>query len=106
MYFSEYGGVYFVEGIPADAKIIGNISTVVDGVFCNAQLKTLDDVKREMALQVRRNGGNAVVAFKYGQHSMGFWRSLFSLDNVYWKGEGKIASINPLSPQQKNPVVR
>ena len=97
MYCSVYNGVYFIEGTPAGAKIIGNISTVLDGVFRNAQLKTLDDVKKEMSLQVWRNGGNAVVAFKYGQHSMGFWRSLFSLDNVCWKGEGKIAYIDPAS---------
>lgn len=94
MYFSEYDGVFFVEGMPAGATIIDDISTVLDGFFSNAQLKTLDDVKREMARQVKLSGGNAVVDFKYGQRSGGFWRCLFSLDNVCWKGEGKIARIN------------
>lgn len=94
MHISEYDGIYFVEGIPPEARIIGNISTVLDGAFRNAQLKNLDDVKKAMAEQVRSYGGNAVVDFKYGQHSTGFWQSLFSLDNVCWKGEGKIACIN------------
>lgn len=95
MYFSEYDGVFFVEGTPVNATVIRNISTVLDGAFSNAQLKTLDDVKREMASHVKNNGGNAVVAFKYGQRSGGFWHCLFSLDNVHWFGEGKIANINP-----------
>ncbi len=99
MYFSEYDGVFFVEGMPAGATVIKNISTVLDGCFSNAQLKTLDDVKREMALQVKQSGGNAVVDFKYGQRSGGFWRCLFSLDDVCWKGEGKIARINPADLQ-------
>ncbi len=95
MYFSEYDGVFFVEGMPEGATIIDDVSTVLDGCFSNAQLKTLDDVKREMARQVKQCGGNAVVDFKYGQRSGGFWRCLFSLDNMCWKGEGKIARINP-----------
>ena len=94
MYISEYEGVYFVEGMPAGATVIKGISTVLDGCFSNAQLKTLDDVKREMAIQVKQSGGNAVVDFKYGQRSGGFWRCLFSLDDVCWNGEGKIARIN------------
>ncbi len=99
MYYSEYDGVFFVEGMPVGATVIRNISTVLDGCFSNAQLKTLDDVKREMALQVKQSGGNAVVDFKYGQRSGGFWRCLFSLDDVCWKGEGKIARVNPADLQ-------
>ena len=99
MYFSEYDGVYFVEGMPPGTTILKDISTTIDGCFTNAQLKTLDDVKRVMAPLVKQNGGNAVVDFKYGQSTHGFWRSLFSLDNVCWKGEGKIARIDPASLQ-------
>ena len=95
MYFSEYDGVYFIEGIPAGATVIRSISTTLDGCFCNTQLKTLDDVKREMAFRVKSAGGNAVVDFKYGQRTGGFWRCLFSLDNICWSGEGKIAVVNP-----------
>ena len=97
MYFSEYEGVYFVEGMPKGAIVIENITTVVDGYFPYAQFRSLDDVKREMALQAKRKGGNAVVEFKYGQSTGCFlvFLSLFSLDNVRWRGEGKIAKVNP-----------
>lgn len=95
MYFSEYNGVYFVEGRPVGARAIRPISTVLDGVFNNAQLKNLNDVKREMAQEVLAAGGNAVIDFTYGQRTGGFWRCLFSLDNVCWKGEGTIARIDP-----------
>ena len=95
MYFSKFNDVYFVEGLPANAIVLKNISTVIDGFFRNAQLKTLDDVKRIMAEQVKAEGGNAVVDFKYGQRSGGILRCLFSLDDVCWTGEGKIANINP-----------
>jgi len=94
MYFSEYDGVYFIEGMPSGTTVIKNISTTLDGCVSNTQLKSLDDVKREMALVVKRNGGNAVVDFKYGQRSGGFWRCLFSLDNICWTGEGKIAIVS------------
>ena len=57
------------------------------------QLKDLDDVKRLMAKRVREQGGNAVVDFRYGQRSVGFWRSLIDRDDVSWYGEGNIALL-------------
>ena len=97
MYYSKDYGVYFVEGIPAGTTFLHDISTVLDGYFSfsNVQLKSLDDVKREMAKEVLAKGGNAVVNFKYGQKTGSFWECLFSHDNVRWTGQGKIAIIDP-----------
>lgn len=89
MYSDFFNGVYFVEGIPARVHVIRKISRRLA-----SQLKTLDDVKELMALDVQAAGGNAVVDFKYRQTSS-FWRSLISLDNVYWESSGFIATIDP-----------
>jgi hypothetical protein len=93
MHFSEYDGVWFIEGKPNAFRVLGNIEVKVGGVFTPGQLRSLDDVKRLMADQVRGKGGNAVIDFAYGQRSVGFWASLFNLDDVVWYGTGKIALI-------------
>jgi hypothetical protein len=59
----------------------------------SARSKNFDDVKRLMAQQARETGGNAVVDFKYGPKSAGFWRSLIDCDDVHWCWEGKIAFV-------------
>ena len=91
LYTTVFEGIKFVEGRPAATRIIKPIRVEIGGVFISAQLKNLDDVKRLMAEQVRAAGGNAVVDFKYGQRSVGFWGSLFDRDDVNWYGEGPIA---------------
>lgn len=94
MYYAEYQGVWFVEGSPPGAVDVAPISTEINGVFSQSQLKTLDDVKSRMASAVRELGGNAVTNFKYGQRST-FWKSLFGLDNVMWYASGTIARLDP-----------
>lgn len=94
MYFDIHRGVYFVEGVPAGARRISTISTKLDGVFSNSQLKSLDDVKDAMVSEVKAKGGNAVIDFKYTQRSS-FWRSLISLDDVRWEASGVVANIDP-----------
>ena len=93
MYTTVFEGLTFVEGCPPSAKIIKPIRVEIGGVLTSAQLKNLDDVKRLMADQTRRAGGNAVVDFKYGQRSVGFLRSLIDRDDVHWYGEGKAALL-------------
>ena len=95
MYSDFSDGIYFVEGAPAGARRIAPVSTKIDGMFSNAQLKSLDDIKTAMAAEARRKGGNAVIDFKYGQRQRSFWGSLFSLDDVRWEATGTIALINP-----------
>ena len=93
MYTTTFEGIKFVEGCPPSAKIIKPIRVEIGGVLTSAQLKNLDDVKRLMAKETRESGGNTVVDFKYGQRSVGFWRSLIDRDDVHWYGEGKIAVL-------------
>lgn len=97
MYSDFSNGVYFVEGAPEGVRRIAPVSTRIDGVFVNAQLKSLDDIKVVMAREARRKGGNAVVDFKYGQKQRSFWESLFSLDDVRWEASGTVAVIDPAS---------
>lgn len=93
MYSSEYKGVMFIEGIPENCQVLKEISTEINELFGQSQLKSLDDIKDKMIDIVRREGGNAIVDFKYGQRSS-FWKSFFSLDAVHWFASGKIALIH------------
>ena len=101
MYWSELDGVYFVEGAPSGASKIRGIKSELMGGFSQSQLKTLDHLKRAMVREVRKAGGNAVIDFQYGQKNT-FWSTIFSLDDVYWRGSGTIASISPNSLPQRS----
>ncbi len=100
MYESEYDGVLFCEGSLEGARVIQHIKIEIGGVFQSAQLRSLNDVKREMAAQASSRGGNAILNFRYGQRSVGFLRSLFQRDDVNWYGEGSIALLH--SRRQKS----
>jgi hypothetical protein len=93
MYAAVFEGVLFVEGESPNCRRLRHVAVEVGGAFTHAQLKSLDDVKRALADQVRRAGGNALVDFKYGQRSVGFWRSLLHLDDVAWYGSGDAAVV-------------
>lgn len=93
MYWAEYKGIAFVDGHPAGASIIAAIDTKIDGWFSQSQLKSLDSIKDVMVRQVKERGGNAVIDFKYGQKNS-FWRSLMSIDDVYWFASGSIATVS------------
>jgi hypothetical protein len=95
VHYSIFEGVYFVEGKPTRARTLGPVVVEVGGVFHHAQLRTLNDVKRAMAAKVRMTAGNAIIDFKYGQRSVGFWKSLFHMDDVTWYGSGQIAILAP-----------
>src|SRR4051794_17322719 len=96
MYFSKFDDVLFIEGDPPGATVIRSISTQHDGVFSQSQLKSLDSLKRVMAKEVKQAGGNAVIRFTYGQKNT-FWRSLLSIDDVWWHASGVIAKVNQQS---------
>ena len=53
MYYSQFDGIYFVEGSLPDAEVIREISTSINEFFGQSQLKSLDDVKRKMVNAVR-----------------------------------------------------
>lgn len=96
MYFSKFDDVLFVEGDPPRAQAIRPISTQHDGMFSQSQLKSLDTLKRVMAAEAKRAGGNAVIRFTYGQKNT-FWRSLLSIDDVWWHASGVIAKVDEKS---------
>lgn len=94
MYWAEFNGVYFVEGSLSDAQAYGPIDTKHDGVWSQSQLKSLDTLKQSMAEQAKSVGCNAVLNFRYGQKNT-FWRSLLSIDDVWWHASGLMARIDP-----------
>lgn len=93
-YISVYKGVIFIEGSESSARILQDIEYNKKFSY-NAQLKTLDSVKDQLADKTLALGGNAVLNFKYGQRSSGWFKSiLLSLDdNIKWYGSGTAAII-------------
>ena len=53
-----------------------------------AQLKSLKDIKHNLAKQAKKKAMNAVLDFEYGQKS-----SFFAWDNVGFWGKGVLATI-------------
>ncbi len=93
MHYSEMDGVVFIEGHPPNARIISHAECKIHGLFSQAQLKNLNDVKRKLARMVKNKEGNTLINFKYGQKS-NFWTTLVGVDNVNWYGEGDIAVLS------------
>lgn len=93
MHWSELDGVVFIEEHPPGSHIVCRAECRIHGLFSQAQLKNLNDVKRKLAREVKNKGGNCLINFKYGQKSS-FWTTLISVDNVNWYGEGDIAKIH------------
>lgn len=94
MHFTVQDGISFYEGMPDNCEPIDSVKVEIGGMLITqAQLKTLKDVKRELAARATRAGGNAIVNFQYGQRSVGFWRSILQLDDVNWFGTGTIAIV-------------
>ena len=88
-YTSVHKGVVFIEGNEPDARIIGKVEYKKDGLY-NQQLKNLDCVKEQLADKTISMGGNAVMAFEYGQKSTNWLRSMCLRldDNINWYGSG------------------
>jgi uncharacterized protein YbjQ (UPF0145 family) len=92
MWLTVTDGVVFVEGECSGAKDIGPISVRIHGVFSQAQLKSLDDVKRKMASKAKRVGANGIIRFRYGQRANA-WTWLLGIDDVSWYGEGTAVTL-------------
>lgn len=90
-YVTICDGIIFVEG---------ECDFLPDKIVCkveyskkygwNQQLRSLDDIKRSLALRAKTVGANVIVNFKYGQKTNKFWRAvLFATDdNVNWYASG------------------
>ena len=93
-YYSMYKGIIFIEGADPSAKILQKVEYKKALTF-NSQIQTLDCVKEQLAKKTLALGGNAVVDFKYGQKSYGWFKAMFfSLDdNIKWYGSGMAAIL-------------
>lgn len=93
-YTTLYKGIVFVEGDEPSAKILGAVEYKKMFSY-NAQSQTLNCVRDQLVEKTKALGGNAVVCFKYGQKTSGWFKSsLLSLDdNIKWYGSGLAAII-------------
>ena len=95
MRYTVTEGVAFFEGNVPSAQIIRPIETSMDSLFRESQLKSLESLKLVMARIAKNLGGNCIIQFEYGQKQSSFWKSLFSMDDIYWRGKGIVAIVNP-----------
>ncbi len=92
---TEKNGVYFTE---AELDSVENVKTInhkLDGVFGNAMLKNLSDLKEDMANLALSSNCNLIHSFKYRQKQEVSLRALFGTDDTYWEGAGICAKISP-----------
>ena len=87
-YVTAYEGVIFIEGEHPRAKKCYTAETRVGGF--GAQLRSLNDLKAQMAQTAKANGCNCVVNFTYGQKT-----KLIAIDDVAFVGNGFYAVLSP-----------
>ncbi|MDF2698903.1 MAG: hypothetical protein K0Q49_459 [Haloplasmataceae bacterium] len=87
-YTTFYDDVCFIEGDNPAAKKLASIKSDLSFKF-GAQLKNLNDVKKDLALKAKKLGCNCVLNFKYGQKSR--W---LAIDDVAYYGEGISAILS------------
>ena len=87
-YTVVFEDIIFVEGNFKNAVLGKELSCDLSFKF-GAQLKNLNDVKRDLANKARILGYNAIVNFTYGQKSR--W---LAIDDVAFWGKGIGANIN------------
>ena len=93
-YTTVYKGFIFIEGGEPTARVLEKIEYKKSFSY-NTQLKGLDVVKDQLVEKASALGANAIIEFKYGQKSSGWFRSaLLSLDdNIKWYGDGYAAIL-------------
>ena len=96
MKFIKYKDIYFCEENIENVRIIKHFSTKLDGFFKESQLKSLDSIKEQFYLLSKEYNGNVVMNFKYGQKSNNWFLSMFSLDDIYWYGEGDLIKLDKI----------
>ena len=94
-FVTSFYGVIFIEGDHPRAVKRYSAETRVGGF--GAQLKTLNDLKAQMANTAIANGCNCVVNFTYGQQS-----KIIAIDDVAYVGNGYYAQ---LSQEDYNSIV-
>lgn len=86
-YTVVYNEIVFVEGNYNNAVLGSKVECDLSFVF-GAQLKSLRDVKNNLAEKAKASGYNAIIDFTYGQKSR--W---LAIDDVAFWGKGKLAKI-------------
>ena len=87
-FVTSFYGVIFIEGDHPRAVKRYSAETRVGGF--GAQLKSLNDLKMQMAQTARMNGCNCVVNFSYGQKAR-----IIAIDDVAFVGDGSYAVLSP-----------
>lgn len=97
MRYTVTDGVAFFEGDVPGARKIKAISVKNSSMFRSSQLSSIESVKKMMADQARKLGGNCILCFRYGQKQPSFLASILVLmrDDVYWYGEGIVGVVDP-----------
>lgn len=93
-YSTVYDGILFVEGAEEDCQVICKVSKDLGGL---SQFKTLNDVKKGLAVVAKNKNGNAIVEFKYGQKAR-----FFSVDQTNYFGNGVVVA---LSEERYNQII-
>lgn len=75
---TEFDGIFFTEGVIEGGTRLGMVTAE-----SRKQNTNLNDLKRELAAQVSRLGGNAVDEFNYVQQG-----TVFSFSSTRWRASG------------------
>ena len=87
-YPTVYDGIIFIETPVAEGHAVAPVSADLSFKF-GAQLKNLNDIKRELAAKAAGLGCNLVSEFKYGQKSR--W---LAIDDVAFFGSGTAKKLS------------
>ena len=87
-YIYKFEGIFFIEGYIKEFEEIQIIKSDLSFKF-GAQLKNINDVKKDLAKKAKNLGANAVLDFKYGQKAR--W---LAIDDVAFFGSGKACKID------------
>ena len=87
--FSEQSGVYFTEDT-LQMSVLGEIAAVAP-----TQNSNLTDVKKMLAIEAQKLGGNGVIDFKYSQKADSPLKILFSFrwDTERLRASGKVVKF-------------
>ncbi len=83
-------GVTFYEGIPDNYRLGMNISTQISGLYSEAQLASLDEIKKQMAAYCKWQNSDTVIGFVYAERRTASLTSMFFGGDTVWYAEGYV----------------
>lgn len=93
---TEFDGVFFTEG-----PIVGGVKLGELKVESRKQNTNLDELKQQLASQVKRLGGNALEHFNYVQQG-----TVFSFSSTRWRATGTaVRATEDAYPQMPPPSI-